>query len=102
MQDKWQEKLHNVRGALLRETVELLDQHLEQQNVVLKETLKETKDRIGVSSKGAGEARTELTGRIRKIKESQNRELFQGTTDIRSRGKPSGKRPKNNRRPKPY
>ena len=101
MQDKWQEKLHNVRGALLRETVELLDQHLEQQNVVLKETLKETKDR-GVSSKGAGEARTELTGRIRKIKESQNRELFQGTTDFRSRGKPSGKRPKNNRRPKPY
>ena len=102
MQDKWQEKLHNVRGALLRETVELLDQHLEQQNVVLKETLKETKDRIGVSPKEAGEARTELTERIRKIKESQNRELFQGTTDIRSRGKPSGKRPKNNRRPKPY
>ena len=57
VQDKWQEKLHNVRDDLLRETVELLDQHLEQQNAVLKET----KDRIGVSSKGAGEGRTELT-----------------------------------------
>lgn len=57
MQDKWQEKLHNVRDDLLRETVELLDQH----NAVLNETLKETKDRIGVSSKGTGEGRTELT-----------------------------------------
>jgi len=99
---KVQDKLHNVRDELLRETVELLDQNLEQQNAVLKETLKETKDRIGVSSKGAGEARTELTERIRKIKESQDRELLQFKTDIRSRGKPSGKRPNNNRRPKPY
>jgi hypothetical protein len=99
---KVQEKLHNVRDDLLRETVVLLDQNLEQQNAVLKEALKATKDRIGVSSKGAEEARTELTERIRKIKESQDRELLQFTTDIRSRGKSIGKRPKNNRRPKPY
>lgn len=43
------------------ETVELLEQNLEQQNDVLKETLRETKERIGVSLKGAEEARTELT-----------------------------------------
>ena len=102
MQDKWQEKLHNVRDELLRETVVVLDQNLEQQNAVLKEALKATKNRIGVSTKGVGEARTELTERIRKIKESQDRELLQFTTDIRSRGKSIGKRPKNSRRPKPY
>ena len=54
----------------------MLDQNLEQQNVVVKETLKKTKDRIGVSSRGAGEVRTELTERIRKIKESQDKELL--------------------------
>ena len=82
-----------MRDELLRETVELLDQYLKQQNAVLKETLKEAKDHIGVSSKGAGDTRTELTERICRIKESQDRELLQFKIDIRSRGKTSGKRP---------
>ena len=103
IQEMWSSRAEELRMDLIKETITVLDQNLDEHNKILQEILDTTRDRIGVATKSAGLARTEFTKRVRKIQEDQEKEILQFKTDIRSKNrKPVHKGNGWQRRPKPY
>lgn len=85
IKDMWQKKEKSLRESLIKETVEFLDVKLTDINTSITQRLDNAKAVIGVATKSAGEARKQLMRRFMDIKDSNERELNEFKTDIRSK-----------------
>lgn len=81
----WDAKCETLRTELLGEMVKYLDDKILELNRKMAETQKNAFQTIGVLLKGSGEARTELSNRIKSAKEHYDKELLVFKTNIRSK-----------------
>ena len=81
----WDAKCETLRTELLSEMVKYLDDKIVELNRKMAETQKIAFQTIGVLLKGSGEARTELSNRIKSAKEHFDKELLIFKTNIRSK-----------------
>ena len=107
--EKWTTKLQETKTTLLTESVKFLDNKISDIDGEIKKKLDNTKTIIGVATKCAGLARSDLAKRFLDMKERQEKDISEFKTDIRAKQPiPTWKRSNihfekgNNRRGIPY
>lgn len=81
----WNQKSREYKHTLLTASVNFLDQKLSTIDVEIRTKLDNTKAVIGVATKSAGMARSDLSRRFLMLKDRQEKELADFKTDIRTK-----------------